>query len=173
MAARPIYQTAPNGGWSGFGNLGGTWPQTQRTALTRNADGRLEIFIIGNDGTIHHAYQTVANGGWYTSWPSVGGWTFSSGAKPVAALNTNGTLDVLVIGTDGHLDRVNSSNWSSWSGLPSSPAFTQNIRPCLGVNPDGRLEVWLTAPTADIVHVYQQTPGGTWYGWPSLGGSWD
>lgn len=170
-----IYQTAPNAGWSGYGNLGGTWSQTARTALTRNSDGRLEIFIIGSTGELYHSYQTAANGGWY-GWPNIGGWTFSQQAKPVAALNTtNGTLQVLVIGTDGHMDTVNSANaWGGgWSSLPSSPAFTQNIRPCLGVNADGRLEVFTTSPGSDMVHAYQTSPGGGWYGWPSLGGSWN
>jgi GH25 family lysozyme M1 (1,4-beta-N-acetylmuramidase) len=168
-----IYQTAINAGWSGWASLGGTWSQTARTALTRNADGRLEIFIIGTTGSLYHAYQTVANGGWYTAWPSIGGWSFSQSAKPVAALNSNGSLDVLVIGLDGHMDRANSSNWGSWSSLPSTPVFTQDIRPCLGVNSDGRLEVFTTAPSSDMVHAYQSTPSGSWSGWASLGGSWD
>lgn len=168
------YQTVPNGGWSGWNSLGGSWPQTQRTALARNSDGRLEIFIIGNGGLIHHAYQTVANGGWYTAWPALGGWQFASSVKPLAALNSNGTLDVIAIGTDGHLNHINSANgWAGgWSSFGGSPAFSQDIRPCVGTNPDGRLEVFLTAPASDMVHVYQTTPSGSWYGWPTMGGSW-
>ena len=54
----------PNGSWSGFFSLGGSWKGTP--AVGRNADGRLEVFVEGRtDGRLWHNWQLVPNGTWY------------------------------------------------------------------------------------------------------------
>ena len=40
------WQTAPNGGWSGWNSLGGGL--TSDPVVGRNADGRLEVFVRGD-----------------------------------------------------------------------------------------------------------------------------
>jgi hypothetical protein len=40
-------------------------------AVAPSADGRLEVFIAGLDGTLWHIWQTIASDGW-SGWVSYG-----------------------------------------------------------------------------------------------------
>jgi hypothetical protein len=58
------WQTAPNSsqwseGWQLLQLLGGQWPLSSNTTIARNADGRLELFIVGSDGRVYHKWQVV------------------------------------------------------------------------------------------------------------------
>lgn len=57
-----IWQTAPNGGWSGWALLTGVGGGAPSTA--RNSNGCLELFAINNSGNCWHIWQTTAGGGW-------------------------------------------------------------------------------------------------------------
>ena len=65
-----IWQTAPNGVWSGWAPLGGII--TSEPLCTRDADGRLEVFARGTDNALWHIWQTAPNNGW-SGWASLGG----------------------------------------------------------------------------------------------------
>jgi acylphosphatase len=64
-----MWQTVPNGGWSGWASLGGGLSSGPQIAV--NADGRLEVFVRGTDNALWHMWQTVPNGGW-SGWASLG-----------------------------------------------------------------------------------------------------
>ena len=66
----PVWQTAPNNGWSGWASLGGII--TSMPSVTINADRRLEVFALGTDNALWHLWQTAPNSGW-SGWASVGG----------------------------------------------------------------------------------------------------
>ncbi len=59
-----IWQTSPNGNWSGWASLGGYMLSTP--VAVRNADGRLEVFATSylNGGPLAHIWQTSPNGPW-------------------------------------------------------------------------------------------------------------
>ena len=65
-----IWQTTPNGNWSGWASLGG-W--IDRLDVDQNNDGRLEVFTRGADGALRNIWQTTPNGNW-SGWNSLGGW---------------------------------------------------------------------------------------------------
>ena len=45
--------TAPNGNWFyGWDSLGGEWNKYTEPVVGRNQDGRLEVFMVGNDTQI-------------------------------------------------------------------------------------------------------------------------
>ena len=69
-----IWQTAPNGTWSGWAPLGGII--TSEPLCARNVDGRLEVFARGTDNALWHIWQTAPNNGW-SSWATLGGVLFS------------------------------------------------------------------------------------------------
>jgi hypothetical protein len=41
-----------------FHPLGGTWSPNRRPAVAQNADGRLEVFMVGLDNQVYHGWQT-------------------------------------------------------------------------------------------------------------------
>jgi hypothetical protein len=59
-----IWQVTPGGGWSAwadFGTIPGEWTIRGDPAVPQNADGRLEVFAVGPDGNLAHAWQNEAN----------------------------------------------------------------------------------------------------------------
>ena len=66
----------------------------------RNADGRREVFALGNDGVLYHKFETSVGGGW-SAWYSLGGWQMQG---PIGvATNADGRLEVYVRGGDNEV----------------------------------------------------------------------
>jgi hypothetical protein len=135
-----------------------------------NADGRLEVFQVGEDSALWHNWQTTPGGGW-NGWNSLGGEIYSF----TVGRNADGRLEVFAMDLDFHYANIwqttPGGSWSNWSLTGES--YTWSV---VGRNTDGRLEVF--AVGADDVgshgalwHNWQTTPGGGWSGWNSLGGS--
>ncbi|VVB68302.1 Uncharacterised protein [uncultured archaeon] len=63
-----LWQTAPNGDWSNWEDLSVHRPLstnvTGEPGVGRAADGRIEIFVQGEDGHLWHLQQTAPNGDW-------------------------------------------------------------------------------------------------------------
>jgi hypothetical protein len=125
----------------------------------RNADGRLEVFVRGTDGALHHIWQLTPGGSW-SGWACLGGGLSSI---PVAVRNMDGQLEVFVRGTDGALHHIwqltpggSWSNWSSLGGVLTSDPFA--VR-----NADGRLEAFVCGTDQALHHCWQSKPGGSWY----------
>ncbi|GES18008.1 hypothetical protein Aple_009030 [Acrocarpospora pleiomorpha] len=64
-SVQQMWQTAVNGGWSGWAKLG-TMSGFLRAGLAagRNKDGRLEVVALRANGQPYHIWQTAKNGGW-------------------------------------------------------------------------------------------------------------
>ncbi len=140
-------------------------------AMARNADGRLELFMVARDHTLQHCWQLVANGGWSGF---LGTGTNVTGT-PGVTRNKDGRLEAFVIGADGRL----RNSWQLYAGGPWSgfPLLgTQTFPPLAGVaagaNADGRLEVFAVNSGGTLVHAWQMSPGGTWSGFAAMSGSW-
>ena len=138
-------------------------------AVANNADGRLEIFIVGADKTLQESWQLVPNGGW-SGWAGRG---VSATGTPAVTRNLDGRLEAFVIGADGRL----RSSWqlapnSQWSGFV--PIGTQTFPPLAGCaaasNADGRLEVFAVTADGTLMHAFQTAPGSTWSAWWPLPG---
>jgi hypothetical protein len=83
-----------------------------KRSVANNADGRLEVFAIGNDTSLYHIWQTSPGGGWTN-------WGYRSGTQlrsPTVGQNADGRLEVFVIGGDGALYRQwQTSPGGGWS----------------------------------------------------------
>jgi len=79
---------------------------------------QLEIFIIGTNGQLNHAWENTAGNS--TSWTGFS--TFSSALTQTIKIgggtNANGALDIFVVGTDGVLYEMHQTtpggSWSAW-----------------------------------------------------------
>ncbi|MCW7549016.1 hypothetical protein OO184_13995, partial [Photorhabdus sp. APURE] len=82
---------------------------TNKPAVSRNLDGRLEVFVRGADNALWHIWQTASNSDW-SNWQSLGN-TITS--DPAVYANADGRLEVFARGTDNAL-------WHIWQTAPNS-----------------------------------------------------
>ena len=160
-----IWETTPNGGWSGWASLGGVI--TSEPTVGRNADGRLEVFARGTDNALWHIWQTAPSAGPWSGWASLGGVITSD---PAAGHDQDGRLEVFARGTDNALWHIwqtaPNNGWSAWSSLGG--VITSNVS--IQRNADGRLEAFVRGTDSALWHIWQTAPNGNWSGWASLGG---
>jgi len=170
-----IWQTAPNGNWSTWGFLGmppGT-NSISNPVSGENADGRLEVFVIGSDNALWHKWQSVAGGTW-GGWYSLGKPSSANAFfTPSVSKNDDGRLEVFTVGTDGALWQLwqvaPNGTWSNWASLGNPPTANVQSAPCVIKNQDGRLEAFNICSDGALWHIWQITPGGVWGSWGSLG----
>lgn len=132
----------------------------------QNADGRLEVFVIGTDSAVWHNWQVSAGGAW-SGWASLGGIVTS---QPVVYSNFDSRLEIFARGTDSAIWH----NWQvapndGWSGWNSLGGILMD-EPAVASNWDGRLEIFGIGSDSAVYHNWQTTPNGGWSGWASLGG---
>jgi hypothetical protein len=167
-------QTSASNGWTpnwfGFGA-----PPNVRLASSpavgRNADGHLEVFVVGSDGMLWEKYQTAPNNGW-SDWKFFGAppgvrWTISS---PVVASNADGRLELFMVGSDNHLwhewQTAPNNGWSGgWQSLWAPNGRPIAGTPAVGSNADGRLEVFVVAYDGTWWHCWQIAPNSAWSAW--------
>lgn len=148
------------------GMLGNSQTLTSGPTVATNADGRLELFATGSDGTPYHAWQTSPGGSW-TGWNSLGG--AISGA-PVPTVNADGRLEVFGFAGGGVYHNYQTSpggGWSGWIWIGGSISAP----PTVAMNFDGRLELFARGTDGAGWTASQVIPGGTvWTAWTSFGG---
>jgi hypothetical protein len=162
--------------WEPLGKPGGQ-PANVPT-LAENADHRLELFTLADDGRVWHRGQRAATDphSW-TSWASLGppGPEHVVGTFGVAR-DASGRL-VLVAAEGYHLRHTaqttpGASTWTPWSSLatvPGPPVQFPLRAPVLGVNHSGLMELFVAvAKTGKLYHLTETAPGQ----WPSTGRSW-
>src|SRR5262249_13266330 len=131
-----------------------------KAIITRNEDGRLEIFAIRKDSYLVHAWQLCAGCDWGPFYSM--GW----GVVPqtlAAAQNADGHLELVVRNGYGVLIH----NWQlcpncAWAGWYSMGSIGRG-QVTLGSNADGRLEIFTVSPT--VSHQWQDVPNGNWSAW--------
>jgi hypothetical protein len=136
-------------------------------SLGTNADGRLEVFARGADGTLHHAWQVDLAGGW-SSWATLFG---DVAGVPAIGRNADGRLEAFVRASDNSIQHVwqvaPNSDWSNWVSMGGAV----NADPAVASNADGRLEVFVRGNDNALWHAWQTAANGEWFGWASLGGT--
>jgi hypothetical protein len=90
-----------------------------------NADGRLEVFVRGDDNALWHIWQAAPNNGW-SGWASLGG---SLPGDPVVFQNQDARVEVFARGDDSALWHIwqaaPNNGWSGWASLGGHiPALT-------------------------------------------------
>jgi hypothetical protein len=176
-----VWQTAPSGGWSDWFSLG-TPPDSGglrwSPAAAPNADGRLELFVVGDDlepggsgsgGALYHEWQTARDNGW-SSWLSHGTAGTSLFGSPAVAPAADAHLELFVLGLDGALwhrrQTAPSNGWSDWVSRGTPPGVLLNSAPAVA---RGRLEVFIASQQATLWHIWQTTPNDGWSDWLAHG----
>ncbi|MFE9500831.1 hypothetical protein [Streptomyces collinus] len=116
---QPDVVTTDNRGWSLWEKVDGT---LSSISVTRNFDGRLELFGANSDGLVWHRWQNQANaagiGGW-SQWAS-----FDGAMRSVTAdANEDGRLELFGVETDGdvqHRWQKLEGGWTVWADLPGT-----------------------------------------------------
>ncbi len=120
-----IWQTSVNGGWSSWTSHGAP-PGTRvgglrQPVIAPNSQGRLELFVLGDDKALWHIWQVAPNGGW-SNWASHGtppGTTFTF-SGPAMAASADGRLELFICGDDNAL-------WHIWQVAPERRLVTVDL----------------------------------------------
>jgi PASTA domain len=170
-------QTAWSAGWSDWeahGAPSGAFIIGPVTA-GRSGDGRIEVFVIDQDGRLWNVRQSSANGS-YTGWNAFGSPGVALEDRPGLARSADGRLELFVRGTDGQLYHqseasVGTFEWSGWEsfGAGSTPAGGLIDHPVVGADADGRLELFLAGTDGNIYHAWQTQASNGWSDWISEG----
>jgi hypothetical protein len=156
------------------------WP-----AVGWNADGRLEVFIWGQDNNIWHIWQTAPNGGW-SNFASLVGSDDNATHQPAVALDANGCLSVVAPIQSAPTWTPNpffcqrgqsapNNGWNRWyqinPGLPPNSIWpSSDLGPvgdvAIATNQDGHLEAFVIGNDGQLWHVWQITKAGqSGFGW--------
>jgi serine/threonine protein kinase len=151
-----FYQAAPDSAaWHGPLSLG-TRQVTSAPAVVAWPDGHLQVFARFANGTLGQTAQlgTASATGW-SGWGSLGG---HLAGPPRVALDDTGHPQVFALGPDGGLgvDAYGNGRWQGWRALPGGHGYTG--MPAVGMNEDGRLEVFSRTTSGTVRHVWQD-PG--------------
>ena len=152
------------GPWSTFG----TQQFVSDPAVARNADGRLEAFAVGTDGTLDHIFQLAPGGSW-SGWYSLGA---PAAGPPIGTpdigANADGRLEAFVVAPDGavhHIWQVRpNSGWSTWQSLGG--LFVSPLS--VALNQDGNLELLAISPAGEPFHNAQAQTNSGWGTWNVL-----
>jgi GH25 family lysozyme M1 (1,4-beta-N-acetylmuramidase) len=151
------WQTAPNGGWSGWWPMGGA--ALDQPVVGHNADGRLEIFWASIYGTVWHQWQ-LRGGGW--SDPTMFDGMIATDS-PAVATNADGRMEIFFHGPDNRiLHAWQSAPNGGWTGAwPLAEGAVST--PSVAANADGRLEVFFLGIFGTVWHTWQDPHGaGGW-----------
>ncbi|HTB84769.1 MAG TPA: cellulase family glycosylhydrolase [Candidatus Sulfotelmatobacter sp.] len=143
------------------------------------ADGHVELFAIGaTNNCLYTDYQLTPGGSW-------SGWvrmettiSFAEEAVPVVGTNSDGRLEVFIVGTDGYLYHIwqntpgssTSTNWSSVTKLTTSAFMRPTAHLGIGTWANGCLDVFAIGTGGNLMHINQLATGG-WSSFTSLGGA--
>lgn len=116
--------------------------------------GRLEVFALGDDASVHHRWQAQPNYP-FDGWASLGGPLASA---PVVGTNQDGRLEVVAIGEDGalyHRWQTDPGRWAEdWESM-GSPGVALVGDPFVARNEDGRLEVFVRSADGRLWNKWQ------------------
>jgi hypothetical protein len=156
--------------WTTHTNLGGTL--LSDPAIVLNADGRMEVFAVMTNNGISHIWQNTAGSSTWSGWFALGG--SSNSTRLAAARNVDGLLQVFYrdAGTNSlFFTKQSPSSPGGWTPMTNlGGALTSD--PAVGMNVDGRLEVFVRGTDNGLHHIWQTSPAGSsWSLWDPLGGA--
>lgn len=97
--------------------MGGPWSGSPAVGTT--ADGRLEVYMRGQDRQLYHNWQATPNAA-FGGWHCLGG-AWASDAAPTVARHADGRLAVFMRGQDGALygaaQATPNGDFGPWSSL--------------------------------------------------------
>jgi hypothetical protein len=173
-----ICQVVPNGGWrDGWLSKDRPAPNVRIRShvVGTNADGRQEIFALGDDNALWQKWQTAPNNGW-SEWKTLGTPTSDSALTDqfTVGKNQDGRQEVFAVGNDGNVWQIwqiaPNGGWSAWATLGKPPTeIRHSDRITIGRNKDGRQELFVMGGDDALWHIRQVAPNVGWSDWESLG----
>lgn len=163
--------TGPTG-WSDWSDKGRALAGPPEAAA--NADGRIEVFAVHEDGDLLHIYQRffAFGGAPWSGWERLPRGSFGGrflAERPTAHRDAAGRLHVVARADDTSIwinfQTSPNGGWAGWQqhGGPGGG------RPFLARNGDGRLELFVKGAGNDrIWHRWQLTANGSWADWQPL-----
>ena len=171
------WQTSAGGStWSPYSSLSGDIAPDADLAIAMNNDGKLQVFVVGTNNQLYYKTQSSPNSNtWSSAWTSLGG-GIKADTSPAVARNSDGKLQVFVVGTNNQLyyktqSSPNSNTWSSaWTSLGGG--LRTSTDPIGIANNDGKLQVFVVGTNNQLYYKTQSSPNSnTWSSaWTSLGG---
>jgi hypothetical protein len=179
----------PNNGSSNEWTLFVDRPAGSQPVVAMNADGRLEVFILGGlgeqAGKLYHRWQNKSQEtpplyGWNRKWEDLGGpW----GSLPVVATNGNGALEIFIVSESRDLAHTwqtpPNDGWKEWQSLggdwpdkvknPMAGKEWLNL-PVVARNYSvyGHFEVFMIGHDTKLYHSWRNSePYGRWNYWES------
>ncbi|GAA1002661.1 hypothetical protein Aple_001180 [Acrocarpospora pleiomorpha] len=163
------------GDWDGWFPLGVAGNLVE---IVENSDGRLEIFAGGNGRGLSHSWQPDIDG-YYGPWERLSDSTMPTIENLAAMRAPDGKIQVFVErpGSGVYTIRQASSGWGGWVNLGNPGSSLQYDTLTVGMNADGRLEVFgivfvsdcgANCYTMHVMHKWLQSNGSR-SGWASLG----
>ena len=177
------WQTSPNGpwfpGWASFGQPEGVSfasPIQGVIHVEQNQDGRLEVFVTGDDGNMWHIWQVVRDANWIDHWTSLGrpDGLAAAGFNQALVRNEVDELEVFVSNPGTYeiwstwQDRPNGSWTGNWQSLGAPTLGGYNFYDVVrsGAGPKYWTEVVAVGSDGAIWHnVRAFGPPGSWVGW--------
>jgi hypothetical protein len=155
----------------------GARPAIATPVLARNADGRLEVFVVRRDQTVWHRWHThPAPAGDWSAWDSLG--PPGDGTVGPLAVGTlaDGRLELFALDLAGAIrhrwqDPASEGGWSPesrWHSLSPDDSPQAFRGPVVASNADRHLELFIVAHEGGVWHRGQRREGG-WSSWRSLG----
>jgi hypothetical protein len=145
-------------------------------ALASNLDGRLELFVLANDGAVWHRWQTVPNGGW-SPWKSLEKPATRLDGEPAVVRNHDGRLELFTWDREGTVwhrwqTKPGRGPWAAWASLGGVPGSVSHpaagpvtSKVVAGTHSDGRLLLFtITNPKGDP-EIWQQEQTARNNGW--------
>jgi hypothetical protein len=173
-----IWQISPNAGWRD------TWRGKERPSadvgikshvVGKNADGRLEIFAVGDDNALWQKWQVAPNNGW-SDWKALGtsARDISLGKQFTVGRNQDGRQELFAVGSDGNVWQIwqtaPNGGWSDWGKLGSPANRIRGFdRITVARNEDRRQELFVIGGDDALWHIWQVAPNFGWSDWESLG----
>jgi hypothetical protein len=173
-----IWQLFPNAGWQeSWAEKGKPSPNVgiKSHVVGRNADGRQEIFAVGGDNALWQKWQVAPNSGW-SEWKTLGTPARDTSLTDqfTVGRNEDGRQEVFAGGSDGNVWQIwqtaSNGGWSDWNKLGQPPVgIRRSDRITVGINQDGRQELFIIGTDAALWHTWQVAPNVGWSDWESLG----
>jgi len=146
------------GSWNSIGY------QTTRGRLRVGTlqDGRIQLFVRGQDNALWYTSQVRPSVLEFTQWASLGG---SLAGNPAVASNSDGRLEVFAVASDNRLwhtwQTAPSNGWSmNWEQLGSLSLL--NTSPSALIQSNGRIKVLVIDNATGLLTINQTLPSNGW-----------
>lgn len=146
----------------------------EELAVSRNRDGRLEVFGLTENDKIWHAWQYLPNNPPWCGWSELNPESDRQWQKIAAGTNKDGRLELFSIDSERKVchtwQREPGGSWSAWGQLQFDHQQHLQFKDLVAAaNQDGRLEVFGVSSNNDAVwRTRQREPNGGWREWQRL-----